>query len=98
MVDTPRCKLRYALCVSIFFAEDLGLALAPKMCPDQSQAFKDVGNSQAFTVSRCSLARHVFKTFIANIRRTDCVRQKHEVIFNAQIESTLKPSNYDSKP
>ena len=70
----------------------------PKMCPDQSQAFKDVDNSQAFTISRCSLARHVFKTFIANIRRTDCVRQKHEVIFNAQIESTLKPSNYDSKP
>ena len=23
-----------------FFVKDLGLALAPKMCPDQSQAFK----------------------------------------------------------
>ena len=98
MVDTPRGKLRDALCVPIFFAKDLGLALAPKMCPDQSQAFKDVNNSQAFTLSRCSLARHVCKTFSADIRRTDCVRQKHEVIFSAQIESALKQSNYDSKP
>ena len=31
---------------------NLGLALAPKMCPDQSQAFKEVNNSQAFTVGR----------------------------------------------
>ena len=35
-----------------FFVKDLGLALAPKMCPDQSQAFKEVNNSQAFTVGR----------------------------------------------
>ena len=38
--------------IAIFFAKDLGLALAPKMCPDQSQAFKKVNNSQAFTVGR----------------------------------------------
>ena len=25
-----------------FFVKDLGLAMAPKMCPDQSQAFKEV--------------------------------------------------------
>ena len=36
--------------IASFFAKDLGLALAPKTCPDQSQAFKDVKNSQAFTV------------------------------------------------
>ena len=35
-----------------FFVEDLGLALAPKMCPDQSQAFKEVNNSQAFAIGR----------------------------------------------
>ena len=33
-----------------FFVKDLGLALALKMCPDQSQAFKVVINSQEFTV------------------------------------------------
>ena len=27
---------------------DLGLALSPKMCPDQSQAFNEVNNSKAF--------------------------------------------------
>ena len=27
-----------------FFVKDLGLALAPKMCPDQSQTFKEVNN------------------------------------------------------
>ena len=31
-----------------FFVEDLGLAVAPKMCSDKSQAFKEVSNSQAF--------------------------------------------------
>ena len=36
--------------IASFFVKDLGLALAPKMCPDQSQAFKEVNNSQAFTV------------------------------------------------
>ena len=34
--------------IASFFVENLGLALAPKMCPDQSQAFKEVNNSQAF--------------------------------------------------
>ena len=31
-----------------FSTKDLGLALAPKICPDQSQAFKEVNDSQAF--------------------------------------------------
>ena len=35
-----------------FFVKGLGLALATKMCPDQSQAFKEVNNSQAFIVGR----------------------------------------------
>ena len=68
-----------------FFVKDLGLALAPKMCPDQSQAFKEVNNSQAFTVGRKKMSlfflgeplpgapSHVCTKFRANIRRTDCV-------------------------
>ena len=66
--------------IAIFFVEDLGLALAPKMCPDQSQAFKEVNNSQAFTVGRKKTKkmneplpgapRHVCTKFSANIRRS----------------------------
>ena len=36
--------------IASFFVEDLGLALAPKMCPDQPQAFKEVNSSKAFSV------------------------------------------------
>ena len=36
--------------ITIFFAKDLGLAVEPKKCPDQSQVFKEVNNSQAFSV------------------------------------------------
>ena len=35
--------------MAIFF-KDLGQGLEPKTCPDQSQALKEVNNSQAFTV------------------------------------------------
>ena len=35
---------------SQFFVKDLGLALAPKMCP--SQAFEKVNSSQAYTSGR----------------------------------------------
>ena len=28
--------------ITSFFVDDLGLALAPSMCPDQSQAFGEV--------------------------------------------------------
>ena len=64
------------------FDKDLALALAPKMCPDQSQAFKKVNNSQAFTVGRKKkklseplpvVPRHVCTKFSTNIRRTACV-------------------------
>ena len=41
---------RVTYLVASFFVEDLGLALAPKMCPGQSQVFKELNNSQAFTV------------------------------------------------
>ena len=30
--------------IASFFCKDLGLVLAPKLCPDQSQAFKEVNN------------------------------------------------------
>ena len=71
--------------IAIFFlVKALGLALAPKMCPDQSQAFKKVNNRQAFTVGRKKYPfflddplpgapRHICTKFRANIRRTDCV-------------------------
>ena len=63
---------------SVFFAKDLGPV---KMCPDQSQAFNEVNNSQAFTVGRKNndpeplpgAPRHVCTKFRANNRRTDCV-------------------------
>ena len=42
--------------VASFFVKDLGMALAPKMCPDQSQASKEVNNSQALTVGREKIA------------------------------------------
>ena len=66
-----------------FFVKDLGLALAPKTCPDQSQAFKEVNSGQALTVGKTKniymneplpgALRHVCTKFSANIRRTDCV-------------------------
>ena len=88
------------------------MALAPKMCPDKSQAFKEVSSSQAVTVgSKKSepifffldepfpgAPRHVCTKFRANIRRTDCVGQNNESNLTPKIESTLKPSNYDAKP
>ena len=68
------------------FVKNLELALAPKMCPDQSQAFEEVNNSQAFTVGRKhqfpiffrtiplpGAPKHVGTKFRANIRKTDCV-------------------------
>ena len=65
--------------------KDLGLALSPKIPPDQSQPFKQVNNSQEFTVGRTKnvffflneplpgAARRVSTKFRADIRRTDCV-------------------------
>ena len=48
--------------MAIFFVKDLGLALAPKMYPDRSQAFKEVNNSQAFTVGRKKTSHFFFWT------------------------------------
>ena len=73
--------------MAFFFVTDLGLALAPKMCPDQSQAFTEASNSQSFTVGRKEkmtriffldeplpgAPRHVCTKFRAGFRRTDCV-------------------------
>ena len=63
-----------------FFVKDIGPALAPKMCPDLSQAFEEVNNSQAFTLGKKSngpflfvdeplpdAPRHVCTKFRANI-------------------------------
>ena len=45
---------------SHFLVKDLGLALARKMCPDQSQAFKGVNHSQANTVGEKKMACLLF--------------------------------------
>lgn len=71
---------------SQFFVTDLGRALAPKLSPDQLQAFKDVNNSQAFAIEwrknylfffpkepLRGAPRHICTKFSANRRRTDCV-------------------------
>ena len=76
--------------VASLFVRDPGLALVAKMCPDQSQAFKEVKNSLAFTIGRKKILvtnffldepfpgvpRHVCTKFRVNInsRRTDRVR------------------------
>ena len=85
MVDTPLRKLHDTLYVQNIYVKDLGLALVPKqICPGQSQAFKEVNNSQAFSVRKkmahvyldkplAGAPRHVCKTFRDNVRRTDCV-------------------------
>ena len=69
-----------------FFVKDLGLALARKMCPDQSQAFKGVNHSQANIVGEkkngmssflaetlSGAPRHARRKFGANIRITESV-------------------------
>ena len=68
--------------IASFFGKVLGLVLAPKMCPHQSQGFKEVNISQAFTVGRRKNAiffldeplpgapRHPCTKFRASIRRT----------------------------
>ena len=47
---------------SQFFVQDLGLALAPKMCPEQSQAFEKVNSSQASTAGRKNKCPIIFWT------------------------------------
>ena len=98
MVDTPLCRLRDASCMPIFFVKDLGLELliAPKMCPDQSQAIKEVNNSQTFTVSRCPKAclHKVYRKYSKNWLRETNIKS----YLTPKIDSTLKSSNYDAKP
>ena len=45
--------------IASFVVKDLGLAPAPKMCPEQSQSFKEVNNIQAFTVGRNKMAPYL---------------------------------------
>ena len=80
------------------------------MCPDQSQAFEEVNNSQAFTVgrktndpflsgraaSRCSKAclYKVSRKYSKNWLRRTNIKSN----LTPEIECTLKPSNYEAKP
>lgn len=72
--------------ISIVFVKGLELALPPKVWPLQSQIFKDVNNSQAFTQKYCfshplrflvelhpGCQRRVYTKFHANVRRPECV-------------------------
>ena len=96
--------------MAFFFVTDLGLALAPKMCPDQSQAFKEVNDSQAFTVGRKKMT-HFFSGRAASRCSKAClykVSRKHSKNWlrrtsiksnlTPEIECTLKLSNYEAKP
>ena len=56
--------MRYAC--DYFLLKDLGLALAPQMCPDQSQAFKEVNNSQS-GVYRFQVLQGMFAQNLAQI-------------------------------
>ena len=82
-----------------------------KMSHDQSQAFKEVNNSQAFTIgrkkwpvfdgraSRCSKAclRKVSRKYSKNwLCRTSRTNIKSNL--TPEVEYTLKPSNYDPMP
>ena len=94
---------------SVFFVKDLGLALALKMCPEQSQALNEVNNSQAFTVgrkkwpivfsgragSRCSKAclYKVSRKYSKNWLRRTNIKS----IWTPRIKYTQKPSIYDAK-
>ena len=86
----------------------IGLALAPKMCPDQSQAFKEFNTSKAFAVgrkklprfvsgraaSRCSKAclYEVSRNYSKNWLRRTNIKPN----LTSTIDYTLKPSNYDA--
>ena len=71
--------------IASFFVEGLGLALAPKTCPDQSQAFEEVNSSQAFPWQENFFSPFFFLNeplpdapkacakFLETIGRTDCV-------------------------
>ena len=94
--------------ITTFFVKDLGLVLAPKTCPDQSHALKEVNNSRVFTARRKNdtfflneplpgAPRQVLTKFSAIIRRTDCVGTIKPSYLKPKIESTLKPTNSDAK-
>ena len=49
--------------IAIFFVKDLGLALAPKMCPNQSQTFKRSNIDRHLTaVGRKKMSHFFFLT------------------------------------
>ena len=90
--------------IASFFVKDLGLALAPKMCPDQSQALKDVNSCQAFTVGNMYI--YIFWTSRFQLLQGMLVQSLAQIFeelniilkLTPEIEHTLKASNYDAKP
>ena len=81
------------------------------MCPEQSQAFKEVNNSQAFTVGLCFYSfffwtsrfhvhQGVFAQSFAHVfeKLTAYNRTTIQSHLTPKIESPLKPSNYVAKP
>ena len=94
--------------IASFFVKDLGLVLAPKMCPDQSQVFTEVNISQAFpweenfnfpflfykwAASRCSKA--CFYKVSRKYSKNWLRKANIRSFLALKIESTLI---YDTKP
>ena len=97
--------------IARFFVKDLGLALAPKVCPDESQASKEVNISQAFTATEekkisfffldeppPGAPRHVCTKFSTKYSKNWLRRANIKSGLTPKIQCTLKPSNYDAKP
>ena len=93
--------------IASLFVKGLGLAQAPKMCPDQSKAFKEVNNSQegktkkklffsGRAASRCSKA-YLYK--VSRKYSKNWLRRTHiKSILTSKVEYSLKQSNHDVKP
>ena len=62
----------------VFLVKDLGLALAPKTCPDQSEALKEVNNShnnsRAFTVTRKNITHFLLNEPLPGAPRHVCTK------------------------
>ena len=67
--------------IASFFVEDLGLALAPKMCLDQSQTFEEVKYWWEFTVGRKKNDRPITDLRTGQILIGVCCRNKKKYPF-----------------
>ena len=93
--------------------EDLGLALAPKMCPGQSQTVKEVNNRYQVGIygRKKNKTKQLFSGPAASRCSKACLykvlrkksknwlrRTNTKSNLTPKTENILKPSNYDAKP